>query len=153
MTKTLALADIRIDGDTQPRTRIEETLVSDYAEAMEAGATFPPVIVFFDGVRYWLADGFHRFHAANRLEQKTIKADVQKGTQRDAVLFSCGANATHGNRRTNEDKRKAVYRLLEDDEWIKWSDGQVARQCAVSAEMVRGCRQSISPSFLSTRRQ
>ena len=39
-----------------------------------------------------------------------------KGTQRDAILWSISANATHGLRRTNEDKRRAVTRLLQDPE-------------------------------------
>lgn len=43
-----------------------------------------------------------------------IKADVREGTRRDGILHAVGANATHGNRRTNEDKRRAIVILLND---------------------------------------
>ena len=33
---------------------------------MVEGAEFPPLIVFFDGATYWLADGFHRYYGAQR---------------------------------------------------------------------------------------
>lgn len=60
----IALTSIRTDGGTQPRARLNEDQVAEYVEAMESGATFPPLVVFHDGAAYWLADGFHRYHAA-----------------------------------------------------------------------------------------
>ncbi len=45
-------------------------VVLDYAEDMAAGATFPPVEVYYDGSIYWLADGYltqmDRYHAWQR---------------------------------------------------------------------------------------
>jgi hypothetical protein len=38
------------------------------------------------------------------------------------VLHSAGANAMHGLRRTNADKRRTVMLLLQDEEWAAWSD-------------------------------
>lgn len=43
MSKKLNVGDIRIDGGTQPRTEIDDALVSEYAEAMADGVEFPPV--------------------------------------------------------------------------------------------------------------
>jgi len=57
-TKQLDLSKIRTDGGTQPRTRLYEDVVSEYREAVEDGAEFPPVTVFHDGADYWLADGY-----------------------------------------------------------------------------------------------
>jgi len=37
---------------TQPR-EIREEIVQQYAEAMQAGAKFPEVAVYFDGTDYW----------------------------------------------------------------------------------------------------
>jgi len=57
------------------------------------------------------------------LEAKVeLEINIINGTQRDAILHSVGANATHGLRRSNQDKRKAVVTLLEDNEWCQWSD-------------------------------
>ena len=142
--KQLSLSQIRRDGGTQPRAALDDETISDYAEAMQAGAQFPPVVVFYDGASYWLADGFHRVNAAIRAVLPTINAQVIPGTQRDAILYSIGANATHGLRRTNADKRRAVERLLRDDEWAKWSDREIARRCAVSNNFVSEFRRSLS---------
>ena len=103
---------------------------------MNGGAEFPPVVVFFDGTNHWLADGFHRVHARKKTGHGDIPADIHQGTKRDAILHSLGANASHGMRRSNEDKRRAVERMLTDRQWRKWSDQDIARQCAVSAQMV-----------------
>lgn len=130
------LADIRTDGGTQPRFEIDESLVAEYADAMTEGAEFPPVVTYFDGVAHWLADGFHRVHAARKIGMKEVHVEQHHGTKRDAVLYSVGANADHGMRRTNADKRKAVMTLLEDEEWSEWSDREIARHCAVSPDTV-----------------
>ena len=134
--KTLNLNSIIIDKGTQSRTQISEDTVSDYAEAMQAGDQFPPITVFHDGVDYYLADGFHRLHAAKRLHKASIQADVRTGTLRDAILYSLGANRDHGLRRSNADKRKCVQTLLEDFEWGELSVNEMARICGVSPQLV-----------------
>lgn len=136
----LALDDIQVDGGTQSRATLNDQVVSDYAEAISAGATFPPIVVFYDGKKHWLADGFHRFHAYQKAGRTHARADVRQGTRRDAVLHSVGANATHGLRRTSDDKRRAVLTLIEDPEWSKWSDREIARRCMVSDKTVAKLR-------------
>ena len=61
--KTLPLDAIRIDGGTQSRQEINTDWVGSIYEKMLTGTVFKPVVVFFDGKEYWLADGFHRYHA------------------------------------------------------------------------------------------
>lgn len=142
----LALNQIRRDGGTQPRTAINEAVVSEYGEMYrEHGPdALPAVTVFFDSTAYWLADGFHRTLGAERAELKDIDVDVRHGTQRDAILWSFGANASHGLRRTNDDKRKAVHAMLADAEWSKWSDSAIARACSVSHTFVQRERASLA---------
>ena len=135
-TQTLKLDQIRIDGGTQPRVSIDEQTVADYADLYANGTNLPPVVVFFDGAAYWLADGFHRYWANRRIDCEYIFADVRQGTQRDAILHSVGANAEHGLRRTNDDKRKAVRTLLDDDKWSTWPQVKIARTCGVTPEYV-----------------
>lgn len=67
---------------------------------------------------------------------------MRVGTQRDARLYSFGANGAHGLRRTNDDKRKAVAAMLEDAEWVTWSDREIARNCVVSHTFVQQQRSS-----------
>jgi ParB-like chromosome segregation protein Spo0J len=99
---------IRLDGGTQIRAETDITQAQGYAEDMAAGAVFPPIVVFFDGAEFWLADGFHRLIAAEELGLVEISADVREGDRRDAILFAVGANAAHGLKRTNRDKCHAV---------------------------------------------
>lgn len=132
----LKIAQIRTDGGTQPRAQINEAIVAEYADALTEGAKLPEVVVFHDGADYWLADGFHRFHANRKIGALDIDADVHQGTKRDAVLYSVGANNTHGLRRTNEDKRNAVLTLLKDAEWSEWPQRKIADACGVSREFV-----------------
>lgn len=146
----IKISDIRADDRAQPRAMFDTELVAQYAEAMANGDEFPPVIVFHDGVDYFLADGFHRYRAAASLEWNEIDATVREGTLRDAILFSCSANAAHGWRRSNDDKRRAVLRLLNDSEWAKWSDREIARQCNVSQPFVSGLRpKPVTDSIIS----
>ncbi len=135
--KTLKLDKIRIDGDTQPRAGISTSLVADYAEAMEAGnADFPPAVVFFDGADYWLADGFHRWHAANKNDLDGIYCEIHNGTVDDARWYSYSANQTHGQRRSNADKEKAVKAALLHPKGAGMSDTSIAEHVGVDVKTV-----------------
>ena len=144
---TIKISTLRRDGGCQPRAQLDDDVVVEYAEAMDAGAVFPPVKVFHDGTDHWLGDGYHRVAAAELLERETVNADIIQGNQRDAILHSCGANREHGLRRTNEDKRRAVRRLLEDEEWGKQSNSWIAKACGVSQPFVSGMRHEVAPSY------
>ena len=144
--QTLHLDQIRTDGGTQPRVLIDEQVVSDYAALYSTGVNLPPVTVFFDGATYWLADGFHRYWANKQIDCEYVFADVHQGTQRDAILYSVGANAGHGLRRTSEDKRKAVLTILtnpkvsHDDDGNPWSNNAIAQRCQVDPKTVASVR-------------
>lgn len=140
---------VRTDGGTQSRAQLYANVVTEYIDALGQGAKFPPIVVFFDGTNYWLADGFHRHAAYQGLGKAEIPADVRQGTRRDATLFSVGANASHGLRRTNEDKRRAVLVLLNDPEWSQWSDREISRKCMVSAPLIASVRQSLTVNSYS----
>lgn len=142
-TEKIQNSVIRIDGGTQVRESIHSAVVTEYAEAMKAGAEFPPVMLFRDDKgALWLADGFHRVYAAREAGIEKIDCHVRPGSQRDALLWAAGANADHGIRRTNADKRRAVLTLLNDPEWSKWSDRKIAGACFVSQPFVSGLRRS-----------
>lgn len=143
MRETKALSVIRTDGGTQARAGLDEAKVAEYAERMMAGDDFPALVAFYDGSDYWLADGFHRHAAAILAGKNTYLVDVKQGTRRDAVLYAVGANAEHGLPRTDGDKRRAVETLLRDEEWVKWSDREIAKRCKVSHPFVAKIRAEI----------
>lgn len=137
---------IRLDGGTQPRTALDFDAVEDYAEAMGAGAKFPPVVVYHDGDSYWLADGFHRLKAAFAAGFDTIACELRQGTLADAQWHSFSANKTNGLRRTNEDKQRAVKAALLHPHAAGMSNNAIARHVGVDEATVRNWRARLSAS-------
>ena len=144
---------ISIDKGTQSRVAISQETVDDYARQMEEGAQFPSVILFHDGVAYYLADGFHRYFANRKLKKTSIAADVLTGTLREAILYSLKANKAHGLRPSNEDKRSSVIKMLSDLEWRNWSDREIARHCGVSHVFVAKMRKELAGGEVQTTRK
>ena len=93
---------------------------------------------FKTGDEMILADGFHRVMAARQNGFKDILADVRPGGRADALRHALSANAAHGLRRTNQDKRHSVQLALQ--EWPKLSDRELAKICAVSDHFVGDVR-------------
>jgi len=133
--QAIKLEEISIYGGTQTRAATNDEAIVHYAEEMEAGTQFPPNTVFFDGSKYWLADGFHRFLAAKQNGYEEILAEVHEGGRTKALEHALGANAANGLFRTAADKRHAVEIALE--EWPDRSNPVIAEICKVSVEFVR----------------
>lgn len=150
----IELSDLSVDGGTQSRVEFNVDALEDYAERMtlepvsglvldQDGEPWPALVVFDDGKRKWLADGFHRMRAARKAGLNKFQVDLKRGELRDAIRLSLGVNAKHGLRRTNEDKRLAVMRALQDSEWVRYSDRKVAELCSVSAPTVSKLRKEL----------
>lgn len=137
------LESIKVDGDLQSRDEISEAVVQEYTEVVRSGGQMPPVTIFYDGTKYHLADGWHRFFAHKGAGFPEIEATIIEGTRRDAILFSLSANDDHGLRRSNADKRKAVFVIFDDFEWSGWNDSEIARACKVSSMFVGKIRKEL----------
>ncbi len=135
--EVLSIDLIRMDGGTQARLACNQDVVDDYAEAITANDNdwpFEPIVVFFDGSDYFLADGFHRTLAAIRLKRSSITCLVHRGTSKDAKIFGMTANDTHGLRMSREDKRACVIWLLEYGG--KMTQAEIAVKAGVSRRTV-----------------
>lgn len=144
--KKLNIEVIRTDGGTQPRLELNNDKVAEYAECMKDGDKFPPVIVFWDGSNYWLADGFHRYHATRRIEVVTIEAEVKEGTVDEAQVFAFGANAKHGLYLTAADIREIIKRMLLNSITLTWTNAQIARHIGCSKMTVGRVKASLEPA-------
>lgn len=136
----IRIADIRMDGGTQSRAEINEDTVGEYADIFRREGNMPPVVVFWDGTAYWLADGFHRCRAARKADFELIDALVSQGTLRDAIEYAAGANYDHGLKRSRADKRAAIMLLLNDEEWSQRTNKWIADTCRVSHHLVATVR-------------
>lgn len=138
----LSISKLTRDAGTQLRAALDEAKIIEYAEILDE---LPAVKVVYDGARHILWDGFHTTAAHERKGLVEVRAEVTPGDLRGAILLSCGANAAHGLPRTNEDKRRAVMRLLDDPEWAQWSNVAIAKACGVHHSFVARVRPPLSP--------
>jgi len=130
MATTVAISRIKINGGTQIREALyDNATLEEYRDAMEAGATFPPIFVVEDGDNLWLVDGFHRVAAAQALGRKTIDANVRQGTLEEAQWLACAAN--RGLMRNHKDKRAAIVAALRHPRSKGLSDRAIAVHCGV----------------------
>jgi hypothetical protein len=137
-TRFLLLEQIRVDGGTQMRAALDSEKVREYLEKIQGGTRFPAAVVFHDGATHWMADGFHRYATEAALGERwpMLECEVKAGTRRDAILYAAGANDAHGLPRSRADRERSVRTLLEDAEWSRWSDREIARQCKVHPKLV-----------------
>lgn len=142
--QTLPLALLKKDPRVQQRASLNQAVVELYQEAMQAGDKFPAMLAFKDGADYWLVSGFHRAAAYQALGVDVVDVEIAPGTMRDAILHAVGDNAAHGLQRTVEDKRRAIDTLLNDPDWAKWNDSEIARRCKVDRQTVTRRRAALA---------
>jgi len=140
--REIELSEIRLDGDTQVRLALDQPTVDRYADLMIHDVKLPAVDVFYDGTHYWMAEGFHRYHAAEKNKETTILAQIHKGTQADAQYFALMANK-HGLPLTTADRANAVKRALRLHP--EFSDRKIADDLGVSPTTVGKYRIELQP--------
>ncbi|MDB5320476.1 MAG: hypothetical protein JWN40_2107, partial [Phycisphaerales bacterium] len=126
-------------------------VVTQFAEAMAAGAKFPPVVVFDDGEIARLVDGDHRCAAARKNNETKIEAIVYPGGWREAMLYAIAGNVSHGIPLTLSERRKAVERLLADESWSQWTDSAIGRWCGLSNKTIATIRKETGLGNSQTR--
>ena len=146
-----SLDKIVVDNEIQQRViHIDDAIVQEYAERIEAGDTFPPITVFEHEGKLILADGFHRHAAYERAGRRQIPVEIREGDRRAAILYAIESNLLHGLRPTRQDKRKAVMTLLSDKKWSAWVDRKIAKRCGVSPTTVGTIRRELEKSSVQT---
>jgi DNA-binding CsgD family transcriptional regulator len=139
---------IRLDCGTQSRTQINEDIIARYAEAMERGEKFQPILVFQESPEsdYILVDGFHRYYAHQKIQpDMLIAAKIRTGNIEEARWASFEANATHGMPRSDDDKRKAVESAVLHQTGQNLSNYLIAEHVKVSESTVRRIRLKMKP--------
>ena len=145
-TEKLDLRRLRTDGDTQARVAVNEDAVGRYEALYRDEVDLGLPVVFFDGVSYWLADGFTRREAAQRAGLTSLACRVTGGTAKDARWYAAGANAQHGQHLTTEDRLRAVEMALRARP--ETGDRAIALHCGVSHSTVAKIRQKLEAAGL-----
>jgi len=138
--KSVKINSVRIDGDTQSRVDIDANWVNAIVDDIKNEINYDPIEARFDGVHYWLTDGFHRYLANKQIGAKEINVAYLPGTQLDAQIDSYSANSKHGKPRTRADKQKAVEKAIVHPQLKDKSNYEIAKICMVSQSFVAAVR-------------
>ena len=120
-----------LNMELQARAKNNDEVIREYAEQMKDGVTFPNVKVFSvkakakgegeqrnSSTQFYLVDGFHRTAATVLNGGETIEADIICGDRAAALTYALKANAEHGLRRSNADKRHALEMAWANRQWL-----------------------------------
>lgn len=143
--QTLSLKAVKPDTKYQARVlHLNMDHVKVLGDTLNINGQLHPVVVFEvaegKGVRYILADGFHRHEAYRRAGKAAIPAFVIKGTERDAFEYATMCNRVMCLKRSKEDVKKAIYMLLEDSEWFGRNDRWIGEHVGASQSVVASTR-------------
>jgi hypothetical protein len=138
------LDQVLVDDGVLPR-QVDPALLDDYAARLRAGDRFPPIRCGkLPGGRLLLLDGRHRLEAHRWLCRPCIAAEVATiMDRRQAYLLALAGNRQHGRRLSSGELRRAIERLLADQEWRTWTDIGIARLLGCSGAYVGEIRRVV----------
>lgn len=138
----LDIADITIDKERiQTRKSLDLKAVASYKQLYVDDRELDPVDVFdwaepSGPTVHLLAEGFHRMEAYGQLLQDgklrspLIRCRRHYGDWRAARIFNTYANHKSRVRWTRADIHRAIQLALEDEKYVNWSDGRIAKYVA-----------------------
>lgn len=153
----LTLNQIELDLKLSPRIEggTNEDTVQDYVECFDQ---LPPIVVFKvpGHAKYLLADGWHRYHAAKKLELTEIEVEAKAGSYEDAKEYALLSNLRHGRPLTRKEKRHVIGEFLKihperANKWIAIDLGSSHHTVkSVREELEKGGKFS-TPDYLLTK--
>jgi ParB-like chromosome segregation protein Spo0J len=136
--RELPLAEIVVDDALYSRERSDYWTSQKYIELYEEDPSqLPPLDVFEHEGRYLLADGYHRYRAAQQVELLTLPCRVFQGTARDAFCHAVKMNGRQqGLPYQLGDYPRIIWWYLADAELSSLSHRAMARQIGCSHTLV-----------------
>jgi ParB-like chromosome segregation protein Spo0J len=134
-TRTLRLTHITVEPALSLRQYTDFAVIEDYANCYaDDPALLPPLDVFQVAAgQYVLADGFHRYRAAEEAGLDALPCRVFAGTRRDAMLHAVDVNGRqHGLAYSHGDHANIVRWFLADAELAELSHREIARRIGCS---------------------
>lgn len=115
--QTVERKELSVDPDMQMRMQIEQATVDEYADNIEAILEEKPIdVVEVEGnieTRWFIVDGFHRYHAAGQANLDAVRVRLMRGTYEDAVQYAMSANWENGLRPKAADAQRSISILLD----------------------------------------
>jgi len=111
-TRILKIDELNFDDDLYPRLKVNWLTAYQYAQAMRAGATFPPILVGKYGGKMYVVDGWHRVKAYEILKEEYIEAIIKNySSRREMLVDAINANIAHGRPLSVQEKVRLVEKL------------------------------------------
>jgi len=88
--------DLVLDHEYQSRFSLDQGAVKKYAEAMKAGAEFPPITIGKVNGAPVVIDGWHRVTAARKIGRTTLPAILVENPEHELGWLAAEANLKHG---------------------------------------------------------
>lgn len=110
----LQVTDVVFDQAIYPRSEWSQATVNRYAEAINAGDVFPPIVLEPDTNR--ILDGVHRWQAHKQAIRDTIAVvwqEIPDGVP--AKVFAASFSTKHGDRITGEELKTIAREVAEDN--------------------------------------
>ena len=113
----LALTAILVDLEVQSRVAMDMEHCRFLSGELAISGELKPILVFFDGDKYWLANGFHRYHVYKKAGRSQIRCIVRPGGKAEAIVESARNNDGASKEKKSEDRKKSIRMLLQIPEW------------------------------------
>lgn len=109
----IPISEVVFDQSIYPRVEWSQATVNRYAEALDAGDKFPPIVLEPDTNR--LLDGMHRWQAHKQALRDSIAVAWQEvPADVPPKLFAASLSAKHGDR-INGDELRAIAREIAEE--------------------------------------
>ncbi len=131
LNQKVLIEAITLNAGTQQR-QLSPDVVSHYADLRSDGIELPPVEIIRTGKDDILWDGFHRIAVAKNLGENHIRANIQIGTERQAIWLSYKANSEHGFTRQPGATKFILEAIFADPEWSQMTVQEIARHVGCS---------------------
>jgi len=148
-----SVSDLTWDRFIYPRAAKSDKTISAYAEALAAGAEFPPITIqrvfnYPSGNNKkieatLIIDGIHRCHVFKERGIKEIPAVAWKDRPIDyekyktaLLLQSARCNTTHGDRLSTTDKKRVARDIASQDRKCRWTETALAEKLDVTHQTV-----------------
>ena len=110
----ISISDVVYDETIYPRSEWSQATVNRYAEALNAGDVFPPIVLERSTNR--LLDGMHRWQAHKQALRDTIAAtfsDVPEGVP--PKLYAASLSTKHGDRIRHDELKDIAREITEEN--------------------------------------
>jgi hypothetical protein len=159
---TISIDDVKFDGSIYPREKPSTSTIDEYADALAAGAKFPPIILEEGTNR--LLDGYHRWKAHKKLVENPSLLDSKDNHSFDQIevefhvipegiiprLYAYSLSSTHGLRPKTGDAKTTA-----EEQYQKMPGTPMTALCqylGVSNKTAKSYVQHLIAQFEETRR-